>query len=379
MKANDWTVLWEIRIGDNELWRVLLFCGVLLAFLAAGRVARAQLAQTATRRRSAGLRMWPVFFEALSRSIGFLFSAIGLVQAFRCLRLPSRLEGPVSSITGVFTVLATGYLLYCLVDVVYEWLRERAARTASRLDDMLVTLLRKSLRVTIVVLTIVQAIQTLSDKPLASLIAGLGVGSLAVALAGQESIKNFFGSLIILADKPFELDQRVMVDGYDGVVEFVGMRSTRIRTFDGHVVTYPNGELANKAIVNVSRRPYIRRVMNLTIAYDTPPEKVRRAVEIVKEVLEGHEGMNPAFPPRVSFNEFNAASLNILAIYWYHPPDYFASLAFNERVNMELLRRFNEEGIAFAFPTQTLYLAGDPQRALSVSVAPTAAERGAGP
>ena len=232
---------------------------------------------------------------------------------------------------------------------------------------MLVTMLRKSLRITVVILTVMQAIQMLSDRPLTSVIAGLGVGSLAVALAGQESIKNFFGSLIILADKPFELGQRIQVDGVDGTVETVGMRSTRIRTLDGNLVTYPNGELANKAIINISRRPYIRRVMNLTIPYDTPPDKVRRAVEIVKEVLHQHEGMDPERPPRVFFNEFNAASLNILAIYWYHPPDFFSYLQFSERVNFELLHRFNAEGIEFAFPTQTVFLAGDPKRALSIT------------
>ena len=99
---------------------------------------------------------------------------------------------------------------------------------------------------------------------------------------------------------------------------------------------------------------------------NTPPEKVQEAVEIAKDVLKDHEGMHPDFPPRVFFNEFNSTSLNLFVIYWYHPADYWQYMAFTEKVNMELLRRFNEAGIEFALPTQTLYLAGDPARPLNI-------------
>jgi len=146
----------------------------------------------------------------------------------------------------------------------------------------------------------------------------------------------------------------------------VGMRSTRIRTLSGHVVTIPNGELANKAIENISRRPYIKRVANITVTYDTPPEKVERAVAILKEILDAQpEKLHPDFPTRVFFDDFNAASLNIVVMYWFVPPEYWAFRAFDHAFNMEVLKRFNEEGIEFAFPTQTLYLAGDPNRPLN--------------
>ena len=90
----------------------------------------------------------------------------------------------------------------------------------------------------------------------------------------------------------------------------------------------------------------------------------QRAVEILKDILENHEGMTPDRPPRVVFNEFLDAALNILVIYWYSPPNHWDFMALNQRINLEILRRFNDEGIEFAFPTQTLYLAGDPNRPL---------------
>ncbi len=372
---NSWQDFFRWEVAGNELWRVTGFFGLLLVFLLAAKVLRQQLIRVSEIRRKQGQVVWPALLGAVGRSLALLSWAVGLIQALRFLVIPERLAGPIRAATGVFVTAAVGYLAYCLVDVVEAAMKRRAERTENRLDDLLVLMTRKSLRATIVALAILQSIQMLSDKPLASILAGLGVGSLAVALAGQDTIKNFFGSIVILADKPFELGQIVTVEGHTGVVESVGMRSTRLRTFEGQLIAYPNGELSNRAIVNISRRPFIRRTLNIGIPYDTPPAKVRRALEIVRELLANHEGMNPDRPPRVFFNEFNAASLNLLIIYWYHPPDFFAALAFAEKFNLALLERFAAEGIDFAFPTQTLFLAGDPKRALSLSL--PGAERGA--
>jgi MscS family membrane protein len=108
---------------------------------------------------------------------------------------------------------------------------------------------------------------------------------------------------------------------------------------------------------------------NITITYDTPPDKVERALNIIREILDNHDGMQPDFPPRVFFNEFNDASLNIIMLYWYHPPDWAAYMAFSERVNLQIMRAFEAEGIEFAFPTTTNYLAQDQRRPLHISIA----------
>lgn len=139
-------------------------------------------------------------------------------------------------------------------------------------------------------------------------------------------------------------------------------------------------------VENIGRRPYIRRDLNVTITYDTPPEKIARAVEILQEILavpevssdaaaasadgdhEPHpnEAVNqPGYPPRVYFNDLNADSLNLLVIYWFHPPDVWLNLEFANRFNIQLMERFNAEGIDFAFPSQTLYLAGDSKRPIN--------------
>ena len=261
----------------------------------------------------------------------------------------------------VMLTISIALFAYCLVEVPTSWLHVQTEKTESKFDDMMVPIVRKSLRVTVVLFTLVSIAQSLSDKPVSALLAGLGLGGLAFALAAQDTIKNLFGSMVIFTDKPFGLGDRINYDGHDGVIEEVGLRSTRLRRLDGHQVTIPNGELANKSIHNISKRPFIRRIFTLGVTYDTTHEKVTRAKEILEDILKDHEGMDPKgeMLPRVYFSDFSSSSLDFKCMYWYHPAAYWDFMNFSEWVNLEILRRFNEEGIEFAFPTQTIHIAKD--------------------
>ena len=360
--------LLETTIAGNEIWRVVLLFMILLASFVIGMIAQYFLRFSAHHLEKRGSPIAATAMRAASSAMGFIALAIGLklILDFDFLVLNPKVQDIVQTATDIFFIISITWLVYRFVDVVDCWLSQLASRTAGKLDDMLVPLVRKTLRITIVILALLQVATTLSDKPVTSLIAGLGIGGLAVALAAQDSLKNFFGSVTILADKPFELGDRIVVEGQDGPVEEIGFRSTRIRTLEGHLVTIPNSEMASKTVRNIGKRPYIRRLSNITITYDTPPEKVQRAIDIIKDILKDHEGMKPDFPPRVFFKEFANCSLNILMVYWYHPPNYWDFMAFSEKINMEILKQFNEEGIEFAFPTQTLYMAGDPNRPLII-------------
>lgn len=286
-----------------------------------------------------------------------------------------RLVGPVlvpeyvSSaiwITETLFAVSIAVFLYQFVGVIEYYLMKYADKTDTKLDDMLIPVVRKALRTVVIVIAGLHLYQSVTNQPITTILAGLGLGGLAFALAAQDTLKNFFGFIMIAVDRPFVVGERINFDGHDGVIEYVGLRSTRMRRLDGHVVTIPNSKAADSVIWNIARRPYIRRIMNIGLTYDTPPDKVERAVEIVKEIFDNHEGMDKEFPPRVYFSEFNADNLNIIAIYWYHPPLYWDYMEHCQKVNLELMRRFEAEGIEFAFPTQTLYLAGDPARQLVV-------------
>ncbi|MCC7300863.1 MAG: mechanosensitive ion channel family protein [Verrucomicrobia bacterium] len=293
------------------------------------------------------------------RTATFPVMLIGVCLALHSIVIPADLQGTLGDVTAVLITIGVTYVIYQMAGLVNHWLRHLTSKAQTTLDDMMVPMVRKTLRVITVILGLVQIAQQLSDKPITSILAGLGVGGLAIALAAQDTIKNFFGSLVIFGDHPFQLGDRIVVEAIDGTVEEVGMRSTRIRTLDGHLVTIPNGDLANKSIRNISRRPYIKRTANLMIACDTPAEKVERAILIIKEELtRAKEKMHPDFPPQVYFNEITVTSLNLLVTYWFAPPDYAAFSEFDQAFNLAVLRRFCEEGIEFAAPA----LAGRPNR-----------------
>lgn len=250
------------------------------------------------------------------------------------------------------------------------------ARMSSPKVSIDLQLARFGIRIGSILLASVVLIQGLSRMgvPLATVLTGAGVTGLAIALAAQESLRNIFGSMMLLLDKPFQVGQRIKVRGHEGTVEEIGLRSTKIRLLNGHVTSIPNDDVAKADIENVGQRPFIKRVMDITITYDTPPEKIDEAMDIVKDILaiqilDGEEinrHINTVgYEPRMAFNELNSDSLNIRVMYWYFPPEYWDYMAHATYVNRALIKRFNEAGIDFAFPTQTLYLAGDPNRPLS--------------
>ncbi len=285
--------------------------------------------------------------DSASRSARFSAVALGLFLGARWLSLN---ESYAKSAQTTFAVLATlvgAYVAWRMVDVVERWLSGFTRRTNSRLDDMILPVAKTLLRSAIAFATVVK-IAGDTGQDLSTILAGVSVGGLAVGLAAQESIKNFFGSIMIFSDRPFELGDLIRVDSTEGRVEAVGFRSTRLRTVEGHVVTIPNGDLAGKTILNIARRPHLRRQINLRLHPTTAPEKVERAVELVREILADHEGMDANNPPQVTFNDINESALNIQATYYFPPQEGGRFSAFSERVNFEIIRRFHADGIELA-------------------------------
>lgn len=363
-----WDFLTTKVVAGNTVRQYMVFFLAILGFLIIWQLALFLLSRSADKLNKKGRKLAGLTFKGLGKSLLLFCIVIGLRVGIISLSMSESIGSIFQTAIAILFILAIGRLGYAMVELVDSRMRDLAADQRSSVSDMLAFLVGRMLRITIIIIVLLQATTILIGKPLTSVLAGLGIGGLAFALAAQDTLKNFFGSLALFSDKPFQIGERVIIDGHDGPVEDVGLRSTRIRTLDGHLVTIPNGELARMSVQNIGKRPYIRRLFNIGITYDTPPEKVERALEIIKEILKDHEGMNPEFPPRVFFNEFNNDSLNILVIYWYHPPEYWDFLKFSEKVNLEILNRFNSEGVDFAFPTQTLYLAGDEKRPLNIDL-----------
>jgi MscS family membrane protein len=332
-----------------------------LGALAVGRIARFVISRIAGRIKARrGADPVSLFLASFAGPVALLVFSAGVYLSR--LTLVIQPDGVVDKgfarVSHVLAVLAVAYLFYRLVDVVDFYLRRWSSRTETTLDDMLVPIVRKVLRVIIWVGAVLFIAQNILDQPVGTVLAAAGVGGIALALAAQQTLSNFFGSVTIFADRPFQVGDVIKVGPHTGPVEDVGFRSTRIRTVDGHLVTVPNSTIANEMVENIGLRPSIKRVANIGITYDTPREKVERAVQILKDILAPIKEINgdEALRPRVYFTDFKDFSLNIQMIYWVKPPDYWLAQEIGERVNLEIMRAFAAEGIEFAFPTQTLYL-----------------------
>jgi MscS family membrane protein len=186
--------------------------------------------------------------------------------------------------------------------------------------------------------------------PVGTLLASAGIFGAAIALGAQDVLKNLFGSMVLLADKPFRVGDRIRFEEYDGFVEDIGLRSTRIRLLSGHLLSLPNDKLANNDVENVTNRAHIQRNATIHIPLDTPGDKVQKAVSIIRDHLANHEGMDPDHPPRVFFEEFDASAFSIRFFYWYSPPNRWDFKAFSERLNFAIFREFEENGIQFSLP-----------------------------
>ena len=366
----------EYVFAGNELWRIIVLIAVIALSLLFGKLLKFFLNRLEPKVEATGRKMAAASIHASSMSVTFLFFAFGLNIAISFLVIPEGFQSLLSTVLELLIILAIGHFVYRQVDVLDSWLKRFATEESVNIDDMLIPIVGKSIRVAVVILVVLQAAQALSDQPITSILAGIGIGGLALGLAAQDTIRNFFGSLMIFADKPFNVGELINLDGKLGSIVEVGVRTTKVKTLDGHMLTIPNGNLANMTIHNIGKREYIRRVFDVTITYDTPPEKVNLGIEILKEILDNHEGMNPDLPPRVYFDDLNADSLNLKCFYWFHPPDYWKYMDFTQHVNKEVFRRFNEEGIDFAFPTQTIHLAGDKKRPLKIGVNESRSENG---
>lgn len=262
-------------------------------------------------------------------------------------------------LTKGFTVVVAITLTYMVmkfIDLFLNFWRQRAAaKDDEAFNKQLFPIIRKSLKIFIVVVATLVTLDNLNVNITAA-IASLSIGGLAVGLAAQDTLANLFGAVAIFLDKPFKIGDRIQIDNVDGPVESIGLRSTRIRNLDGHLVSIPNKTMGNTIIINIAARPNIKTVMNIGITYDTKVETVKLALKIIEEVFRGHPKTADLV---MSFNKFENSSLNILVVHWWNGTDMKSCLASLQEMNLALKERFDNEHISFAFPTQTLYVKQD--------------------
>jgi MscS family membrane protein len=225
----------------------------------------------------------------------------------------------------------------------------------SALDKQVAPLVRRTLRVFLIILTLMYVFKVFGAD-IGAWLAGLGIAGIAVSLAAQDSLKNLFGSITIILDRPFKIGDRIICTGYEGVIEDIGFRSTKVRTTAGHLVSIPNANIVNSPIENISRRPGIRRNFTLMLTPDTTAEKARQATELVRELLESKEFgdlIHPhchglASPPQVTLNDIIGNNPTLSITFWFAPARSAEYPLFCERLNLRILEDFEKAGIRLA-------------------------------
>ncbi len=207
--------------------------------------------------------------------------------------------------------------------------------------------------------------------PIATLLASAGIGGIALALGAQDTLKTLFGTLMLMIDRPFRVGERIMFAGYDGIVEDISLRSTKVRLLTGNLATLPNDQVANADIENVAKRKCIRRSTDLHLPLDTPFKKIESTVEAIRDLLKDHEGMSPETPPRVYFDEFVDEGFRIKMMYWYTPPEYWDYMRFSQEINLKILAVLDREQVQLSKAMRHKYEGGGPPDVLTPTEDPT--------
>ena len=296
-----------------------------------------------------------VIIDMLDEPLVLVVTAFGLRLAVSTLVLPGGMTEFLGNALQGLIVVAVAWIIVRLFDaVITHVLQPAVAGSESDLDDQLLPIVRKGGKTILWSLGIIMALNN-AGYDVAALIAGLGIGGLALAMAAQDTVKNVFAGFTIFTDRPFVLGDRVVVSGFDGPVEEIGLRTTRIRTLAGRQVTIPNSSISNSAVENITSEPSRKVVMTLGLTYDTSPDGMRRAMEILGEI-EAQHGEDTVNDPVIAFSGYGDFAMNVLFIYYIRKgADIMGT---QTSVNLAILDRFNAEGLAFAFPTQTIELAG---------------------
>ena len=344
-------------LGPWTLGQLLLAFG----FIVAGLMLRAILNTLVTKRLAALAARTEtaaddLAAQALVSPLGLILPVVGVFLALRLLLgVHPEWVALADKIFRVVSILVLTWTGFRLLDALALLLTELAGRTDSRLDDQMVPLVRKGAKTFLVLLAFILAAQNLGYS-VSGLLAGLGIGGLALAMAAKDTLANLFGSLMILIDRPFHTGDWITFPGGDGVVEEIGLRSTRVRTFAKTVVSIPNQSLANATVENHSLMPKRRIKFTLGVTYQSSVAQVRGLVERIEEYLRANPDIDQEFM-LVKFTEFNASSLDLFIYCFTCSTDWTKHLSVKQDVNLRIMELVEEMGLSIAYPTQTVHLA----------------------
>jgi MscS family membrane protein len=293
-------------------------------------------------------------FDALEAPVGTAIVLVGVFAALKVLKLPEEPDRYIGYGSSVAFMLVIFWGLLRAFGALLDHSEEIARRKQLGIAAFM-PWIKKTLVTIFVVFGILVMVQSFGFD-VKALLAGLGLGGLAFALAAQDTIANLFGSIVVAIDQPFKIGEAVKIGGNEGVVEDIGLRSTKLRTPGKNLVIIPNKTVAAEAIINNSRftRRRVEQVLGLT--YDTKPDQMDGLVKEIRGLLTSDPEIDQG-SVLVFFRDLSASSLDIWIAYETPNPDFGKHMAVKERMNLAFMRLVEARGLSFAFPTQTLHVA----------------------
>ncbi len=290
-----------------------------------------------------------IFIDMIEEPLSLAIALSGVWFATDILTISEAVDKFIDSIFYFLVIFNIAWFATRLLDAVIEkYIAPKVEESETDLDDILLPIIRKLVNISIWAITIVVGIDN-AGYNVTTMVTGLGIGGLVFALAAKDAVSNLFGGFIIFSDKPFNINERIILNGYEGYVREIGLRSTKIETLDGRIVTMPNSKVTDNPVLNVSKEKGRKTKFYLGLTYDTQPEQIELAKKILTRILDENEHTQDCV---VAFDSFGDFSLNIVVIYWIKSGSPIAKT--NDEINMQILKEFNQNKLEFAFPTQTI-------------------------
>ncbi len=351
------TSFWSKKFYHNtvEEWAIalgLILAGIVVAkilYWVSGRFIKTMTAKTKS-------KLDDILVDKLEEPVVF---AVGLVFTWYALsahqgglHFTDAADDVIEKLFHILIVINITWLLARTMDaLIEEYLVPLVEKSDSDLDDQIMPIVRKGVRSIIWILGIIVALNN-AGYNVGALLAGLGIGGLALALAAQDTVKNIFGGIMIFVDKPFRMGDRINIIGYDGMIEEIGLRSTRLRKLDGRLVTIPNSTFSDNSVENISAEPARKVTLKLGLIYDTTPEEIEKALGILHSILDENQDVLTK-DTWTLFDTYGDFALGLNYVYNIRKEQDIPTI--QTKINLEVLRRFNEAGLEFAFPTQTIF------------------------
>lgn len=355
----------------NSLKSYILFFGIIILSMIFKKLISKILSRllfTFFQKLSKGVKV-DKFLELLVKPIEFLITIILIYIAINQLSYPldmvifkRTIEKTHYTITIIevidkifltLIILSSFRILLRIIDFVSHVFAYKASLTESKTDDQLVPFMRELTKILTIIIGVFVVLGAVFNLNVATIIAGLGIGGLAIALAAQDTLQNLLGSFTIFADKPFVVGDLVHVAGYDAVVEKVGFRSTVVRTLDKTLVIIPNKKMIDSPLENLTLRNLRRVKFNVGVLYGTPAETIQKIVKEIKVYLDEHK--ETSMDGLVAFDSFGDSSLNIVVLYYIEIVDYAVYMSIKEEINYKVMEIVLKNGADFAFPSRTIY------------------------